>query len=342
MTIEARAPSRIDLAGGTVDIWPLSILHKGACTVNIAIDLFAKVTIEPGRDRVIRIESKDRKITSEVPSLERIDELDERLSLLKALIKFFEPPCGFDLATECASPEGAGLGGSSSLAVALAGALVEMTGKRMNRREILTVLPDLETSVIGVPAGVQDYYPAMYGGLNCLTYRPGNIEREEIASAAGTLRELTTLVYTGKQRFSGTNNWEIVKRRIEGDEQVLAGLDGIVEAARNLRSSLGRARDRDGIFRAVMDEMNERRKLFSGITSAEIDFLTDTALEAGAGAWKVCGAGGGGCFFILSRKERKEEVEKAVREAGGRIMDFEFAEEGLTVTSKGKPAPLPA
>ena len=35
------APTRIDLAGGTIDIWPLYLFHDGAQTVNAAISLRA-------------------------------------------------------------------------------------------------------------------------------------------------------------------------------------------------------------------------------------------------------------------------------------------------------------
>ena len=37
--VEATAPTRIDLAGGTVDLWPLYLFHPDAVTVNAAIDL---------------------------------------------------------------------------------------------------------------------------------------------------------------------------------------------------------------------------------------------------------------------------------------------------------------
>src|ERR1700753_531077 len=41
-TITSRAPTRIDLAGGTVDIWPLYLFLKNPVTVNLGIDLFAE------------------------------------------------------------------------------------------------------------------------------------------------------------------------------------------------------------------------------------------------------------------------------------------------------------
>ncbi len=48
--VRARAWCRVDLAGGTLDIWPLGLLHRGARTVNLAVDLPVEVTLRP-RDR---------------------------------------------------------------------------------------------------------------------------------------------------------------------------------------------------------------------------------------------------------------------------------------------------
>src|SRR5437868_15542620 len=57
--VEATAPTRIDLAGGTLDIWPLYLFHPGAVTVNCAIDRRAWCRVETGHTGV-RIESKDK------------------------------------------------------------------------------------------------------------------------------------------------------------------------------------------------------------------------------------------------------------------------------------------
>jgi len=107
----------------------LSLLHRDACTVNAAINLHAKVTIETRRDAAIRIRSIDRRITSEAGSIGELDRIDARLSLIKGILGYFEPSTGFDLTTDCCSPDGAGLGGSSALGVALVGALNALTGR---------------------------------------------------------------------------------------------------------------------------------------------------------------------------------------------------------------------
>src|SRR5690349_3084212 len=53
--IESKAPTRIDLAGGTLDIWPLYLFHEGALTVNCAITRYASCVIERARENSRRI-----------------------------------------------------------------------------------------------------------------------------------------------------------------------------------------------------------------------------------------------------------------------------------------------
>src|SRR5262245_66519577 len=46
--IEVSAPARVDLAGGTLDLWPLNVLHPGSVTVNLAVDLRARCRARAG------------------------------------------------------------------------------------------------------------------------------------------------------------------------------------------------------------------------------------------------------------------------------------------------------
>src|SRR5512139_3692577 len=57
--IEASAPTRIDLAGGTIDIWPLYLFHDGAQTLNVAISLRAHALLRSRPDGRILVVSED-------------------------------------------------------------------------------------------------------------------------------------------------------------------------------------------------------------------------------------------------------------------------------------------
>ena len=50
MIVEATAPTRIDLSGGTFDLYPLYLFLDGGVTNNAAIDLYSKVRIETRDD----------------------------------------------------------------------------------------------------------------------------------------------------------------------------------------------------------------------------------------------------------------------------------------------------
>src|SRR5229473_6811858 len=156
MIIESSAPTRVDLAGGTIDIWPLYLFHPGASTVNFALSLRARVRIETRADQRIILESLDRGVGLET-TVDRIDELarDEKLELVSKVVHFFRPGMGFHLVAQSEAPAGAGISGSSALAIALIGGLNSLVGNRYDARKLITIAANLETTVIRVPAGFQ-------------------------------------------------------------------------------------------------------------------------------------------------------------------------------------------
>src|ERR1700680_3554508 len=164
MLIESSAPTRVDLAGGTIDIWPLYLFHPGASTVNFALSLRASVRIETRADQRIILESLDRGVGLET-TVERIEELasDEKLELVSKMVHFFRPETGFHLIAHSEAPAGAGISGSSALGIALLGGLNSLVGNRYDRDQFIEMAANVETTVIKVPAGFQDYYPAFYG-----------------------------------------------------------------------------------------------------------------------------------------------------------------------------------
>ncbi|MEW6732800.1 MAG: GHMP kinase [Acidobacteriota bacterium] len=328
MTIEACAPTRIDLAGGTIDIWPLYLFHQGAKTVNLAIDLYATCKLKPREDNIIRLESKDTGSVVEGTLESLID--NSELELLARLVRFFRPYRGLTLTTECAAPPGSGLGGSSALNIAVCGALNIFTGRSYNEEQLLTIAKNIETQVIRVPAGVQDYYSAMYGGANSINLNVEGVEREEIKADLVSLGMQLVLCYTGKPHFSGTNNWEITKRHIDGDSTIFAQFEQIRNITTKMRNALIEG-DFNQIAELLDEEWQTRKTLSPGVTTPKIEELIVVAHDAGALAAKVCGAGGGGCVVFIVGEDTKSAVETALQTAGGQVLDFQPATRGLDV-----------
>jgi D-glycero-alpha-D-manno-heptose-7-phosphate kinase len=332
VNIESSAPTRVDLAGGTIDIWPLYLFHPGAMTVNFALSLLASVRIETRNDQRIILESRDRNVGIET-TVNRIDDLalDQRLELVSKMVHFFRPGQGFHLSANSEAPAGAGISGSSALAIALIGALNRLVGNRYESRKFVTIAANIETTVIKVPAGFQDYYPAFYGSASCIHFRADGIEREPIDVDMDEIERRFVICYTGEPRNSGINNWDVFKRHIDGDREVFEIFDRIRNAATKMRTALS-ANDWAEVANIMREAYPNRKRLAPGITTPQMDLLVQKALANGAEAAKVCGAGGGGCIAFLCAEGRKQDVERALAaEQGAEVLNWKVAREGLVV-----------
>src|ERR1700730_6370846 len=111
MRIEARAPTRIDLAGGTLDIWPLYLFHPPAFTLNCAINLYASCTLETrANTKSMKLVSLDTNQCEQFPSWSALaDSSHYRLPLLAQFAKCFPWPRGLTITTNSQAPAGAGI-----------------------------------------------------------------------------------------------------------------------------------------------------------------------------------------------------------------------------------------
>jgi D-glycero-alpha-D-manno-heptose-7-phosphate kinase len=326
--ITASAPTRIDLAGGTLDIWPLYLFHENAQTVNAAISLRAHAEILPRTDGRIRLESVDSSRALEAAHWSELLRTNE-LALLARLAHFFRAE-NLTLRTRADSPAGAGIAGSSALNIAVCGAVATWSGLAVDGETLLTIAMNVEAQAIGVPTGLQDYRPAYYGGIAAIELRPDGVKRVPIDVDPRELRRRLVLAYTGAPHFSGTNNWEIIKRHIDGDRHVYDCFELIAQAARGVRDALIRA-DWDAVAGQINAEWKARKQLAPGVTTPLIESLVAAAFRAGARAAKVCGAGGGGCLFCLAEPEDVPAVQQALSSGGARLLDYRIETEGLRV-----------
>ncbi|MDR3607966.1 MAG: hypothetical protein P4M08_11380 [Oligoflexia bacterium] len=346
--IHSKAPTRVDLAGGTIDLWPLYLFLDRPTTINLAIDLAAEAWLEVRESGAAGITLRSEDLGQEMKlawaDLETAvapPQLELHLKLLRFIARKHgaSPKGELTLRTKAGSPAGAGLGGSSTLSVALVGALTAWA-KGESQADILTegealveVVRDIETTVIQVPAGVQDYYGAMFGGLQSLRWGAGSHEREWLPTdlLAG-LESRIALFYSGQSRNSGINNWALFKSFIDRQGDVRERFGRINQAARDLEEAL-RARDWKTAGNAIRSEWEVRRTLAPGISTPEMDRAFALAEKIAPGcAGKICGAGGGGCFFIYTADPAsKTAVEKTLAAEGMRVLPFHASPRGLEV-----------
>ncbi len=331
MKIITRAPTRVDLAGGTLDIWPLYLFHEDSQTINFATTLYAGCTIEPRQGSRIDLESKDLGVKETFANVGDLIKAERyRLPLVSRLIRFFVPHRGFHLTTQSEAPAGAGIAGSSAMNIAACGALNQLTGACFSKQKLLEIARNVEAQVILVPTGDQDFYPATYGGVNAIRLTPGGVVREEIKVDNAALLRRVVLAYTGAPRQSGINNWEVMKAHIDGNKRVIGNFNRIAEIARLLRRALEKQQWEE-VGRLIREEWTNRKKNAPGISTPFIERLVKVASRQGGIAAKVCGAGGGGCVLFFVEDGAKPRVAQALVAEGARVLATGISPQGLTV-----------
>jgi D-glycero-alpha-D-manno-heptose-7-phosphate kinase len=330
-TISAQAPCRADLAGSTLDLWPLYLFHPGGITLNFAVDIMAKCAITLHSDRSIKLISEDTGREDRFASIEQLSRARQyRHALAARLVKHFQPDVGFTLKTSCDSPVGGGLAGSSALTIAVAGALCRLVGRDMPYEQLRVMAQNVEAQTMHVPTGCQDYYPALYGGINAIHLKVDGVSREALPYVTRDVDDRFLLVYTGVPRKSGINNWEVFKAYVGGDKKVAKNFDHIAEISKAMYAAISKP-DWTEVARLIREEWKFRRSNYANISTPLIDRLITVASKAGGRAAKVCGAGGGGCLILMVKDGAKERVAQAIRMNGGQVLNCNVAHTGLVV-----------
>lgn len=321
----ARAWCRVDLAGGTLDIWPLGLLHPGARTVNVAVDLAATVRLQRSSIFSVRqgesvVEARSAAELASHPEGALVGVVAQALAL---------PPVEVVLATD--SPRGGGLGGSSALAVALiAAAEEELDLPRSRPQDKARLARDLEARLMSLPTGMQDHYPALLGGSLEILQNPGGEKVRRLSVDLEALGDSLLVVYSGASHFSAGNNWQVVRRRLDGEADVTALFEGIAGAAAELVPAL-EAGDLPQVGELMSREWSYRRRLAEGISKPLLETLLERALALGAWGGKACGAGGGGCLAFLCPPDRKAAIGQALEDLGGKVLQARPTDEPLQI-----------
>lgn len=317
--IEIKSPTRVDLSGGTLDMWPLYNFVGECKTINIAIDIWTTAKIKPLSTEEVVITSDDYNKTWTFKSLsEFLKSDDSKLALYQKVVQFFisrvdlKKISGFELSTASESPIGGGLGGSSSLIISMLKAFSRHFGYTFkDTDELVFCAHNIESKILTTPTGTQDYYPAANGGLNILTYNEQGIHSEAInIDATAPLKENFLLVYTGRSHHSGLNNFEVLKSCVAKEEKVLNALKTIKDISEEMFDAI-QNKSWDLLPGLFKKEIAARIQLTPAFTSPEIERLEKIALSNGALGVKICGAGGGGCVLIWVTPENRQKVIEA-------------------------------
>lgn len=335
LIIRARAPLRLGLAGGGSDVSPYCDIY-GGFVLNATIDRYAYAVIKPLDEPIIRFVATDQKKVIE-HSLNNRLLLDRTLNLHKAVYnKIVDKynggqPIPLELSTFCDAPPGSGLGSSSTLVVVMIRAFAELLNLPLDDYTIAQMAYKIERVDCGLQGGRQDQYSATFGGFNFMEfYKDDRAVINSLRIKNWIICELEAsllLFYTGVSRESAKIIADQSSNVEAGIPDAMEAFHGIKREAIVMKECLLKG-DFNGIIESMHQGWKDKKKSASTVSSPLIDEIYNSAIDAGALAGKVSGAGGGGFMMFFVSPDRRMDVIRALSQYDGQISNCHFTKHG--------------
>lgn len=329
-TAFARAPMRISFAGGGTDVAPFPE-REGGAVLSTTITRYAYASARVREDDQFGLTSLDLGLAAG-GQIGRLSELDQRLHLLRGPIsRMASDGQGVDLRVQSQAPPGSGLGASSTIVVAVLGALVAAQGLSAPRHQLAEAAVLIEREDLGLTGGTQDHYAAVFGGLNYLEFHGDHVVVNQLRvppSTIATLEHNLLLCYLGTSRESATIIDDQTRRYEDDAPGVTAALRRQKALVLELKQAL-LCGDLDGFGGLLNDVWRAKQELSPLIANDAATGAYEIAMAAGALGGKISGAGGGGHMLFYAPFERRFEVEQALRGAGLSVLDVTLDDMGL-------------
>lgn len=331
MIVRARAPLRLGLAGGGTDVAPYCDIH-GGYVLNAAIDRYAYAVLQPLNEPVVRFNANDQQIEEALPAAPAYS-LDGRMSLHKAVYNHIVTnfnggkPLPIELSTFCDAPPGSGLGSSSTLVVAMIRAFVELLNLGLDDYELAKLAFKIERVDCGLQGGRQDQYSATFGGFNFMEFyaddrtivNPLRIKNWILCELEASL----VLYFTGVSRESAHIIADQSSNVQSGHVDALEAMHGIKREAMAMKECLLRG-DFPGLVESMRLGWENKKRSAKTVSNPQIDSIYDAAIQAGALAGKVSGAGGGGFMWFFVPTEKRMNVIRTLNGFGGQVSNCHF------------------
>lgn len=338
MIIRCRAPLRLGLAGGGTDVSPFSDIY-GGCVLNATIDRYVYATLEDRGDEKLIFEAGDIHITDR-PEYGASLPLDSGLKLHRAVYNHFistyndGKPMPLYVHTLAEAPAGSGLGTSSTLAVALCAVFADYFRVSMDEYELAQLAWRIERKDCGFAGGKQDQYAAAFGGVNFMEFMTdGRVLVNPLRIKRKTMNEFESsllLYFTGVSRDSE----KIIKTQSENtskkDEAAIQAMRELKEEAYAMKASLLMG-DFSRLIMSFHKGWESKKRMAKEISNSSIEELYNAALEAGAEAAKISGAGGGGFMMFIVPPAKRSAVLDILLEKKGEMFPAHFTQEGVEV-----------
>ena len=327
----ARAPMRISFGGGGTDLEAYYAKY-GGLVISTAINKYFYAIITTDESDDLQVISADyRSLFRHSPYNDLFWDGD--LALPKAILHHFGIRRGINLFVASEVPPGTGLGSSSAAAVTMVRALSTLVEQPMTKQQVAELASSIEITKMGMPIGKQDQYASAFGGLNKIAFTSEGVAVEPLTIAPEvrqTLEHRLMLFFTGSSRESTSILKHQRKSTEDRDSSVLQALHNIKQVASDIQACL-EGGDLDEFARLLDYSWQEKRRLAPGLSTGFIDECYSLALQHGASAGKITGAGGGGFLMLYCHEQAQDAVTGALEDRGLKRMNFRFDQQGATV-----------
>jgi len=332
MIVRSKAPFRVSFGGGGTDMAPYCIEH-GGCVISTAIDRHVFISLKQREEKRIQVFSMNTNKEFEFSIGDK--DYNTEFELFKGIINVLNINDGFEINVYSELPAGSGMGGSSSLSVALIGAFNRYYNFGFSRQEIAQKACDIERIELKQKGGYQDQYAAAFGGFNFMEFTD-KVRILPIKSSEEMINELQfrlILCYVGGSHFSSDIQDEVLKGyRIE-KKSYMDSMRDLKDVAHSMKEII-ESND--------LNQLNEfgellhkgwlaKKSLSSKISNKDIESFYLTSRKFGVLGGKLLGAGGGGHLLLFSKPSKKSTVIQELEKIGGKIVNFHFNPKGLEV-----------
>ena len=230
------------------------------------------------------------------------------------------------------APPGSGLGTSSTMVVSILAAYKEYLRLPLGDYDLARLAFDIERKDCALSGGKQDQYAATFGGVNFMEFgaddkvviNPLRI-REPIINE---LHARLLLYYTGQSRESARIIDDQIKAVKSSGNKSVESMHEVKRIAFEMKERLLK-NDLDGVTELFRASWEAKKQMAASISNSNIDQAADAAMQAGARAVKISGAGGGGFMMIFVDPTQKLDVQSALSEFSGRFVRFNFVTHGV-------------
>lgn len=329
----ARAPLRLGLAGGGTDLSPYCDTFGGAI-LNATIDRYAFASIIPRDDGKVVFEADDIGVSE---TFDVGGPLHGELVLHKGVYeRMIADYNGGDrlsvtIKTTVDAPAGSGLGSSSSLVVALVDGLRAVLGAPLGNYDVAKLAFDIERVDLGLSGGRQDQYAAAFGGLNFIEFLQQDrviVNPLRVSDAiCNELESSIVICFSGRSRKSA----EIIDQQ---KSSLNATNVATLEAMHQLKADAAEMKralligDIDLMAEILNHSWRAKKATAKAVSNDMLDNMFDLAMNNGALAGKVSGAGGGGFMFFLVHPENRYRLIEALNAAGGKASPIKLTTRG--------------